>query len=407
MVHFIYGRTGSGKSKYVYSLAEKSAEKRHAIILVPEREAVTAERDCAELSGTADIDVVTFSRLCNFIFRKKGGLCENYIGKGAKKIIMYKTLRKLAPELSRYGAVSKNDSATVEKLLAARGELYRNMILPEELAHAAEELGDNPRVSEKFSDLAKIFSAYDADVASRWSEPDGALSRAIELCGDYFKDTDVYIDSFFTFTKEQYKMLSVIFSTANEVYVTLGYLPEYDKEKSSFISLYETDLRLRRTAKEAGVETDKTDTDFPRCERYSSDELAFLAENMFSPPGIESEYTGKPTNITVMNCSNVYSEANAVAADISKRVREGLRFRDMAVIMRETDDYSGIIDAALEKYGIPYFVSRRTDIESKALIRFILSAYACAMRNFRRNDIIDYIKTALSFISKSICYYSI
>ena len=84
MVHFIYGRTGSGKSKYVYSLAEKSAEKRHAIILVPEREAVTAERDCAELSGTADIDVVTFSRLCNFIFRKKGGLCENYIGKGAK-----------------------------------------------------------------------------------------------------------------------------------------------------------------------------------------------------------------------------------------------------------------------------------------------------------------------------------
>ena len=402
MVHFVYGRTGSGKSAYVYSLAESSAKERRAIILVPEREAVTAERDCAELAGAADMDIVTFSRLCNFIFRKKGGLCENYIGKGAKKIIMYNTLRALSPELSRYGAVSKNDSAIVEKLLAARSELYRNMILPEELSRAAEEFDGKPRISEKFADLAKVFAAYDANVAARWSEPDGAISRATDICGDYFENTDVYIDSFFTFTKEQYKLLSVIFSTANEVFVTLGYLPEYDREKSAFISLSETDMRLRRTAKEAGVGI-CDDVVLTRFGRYSNDELAFLAENMFSTPDVCAGYTEKPKNITVMNCANVYAEANAVAADVARRVREGGRYRDMAVIMRDTEDYTGIIDAALEKYEIPYFISRRTDIESKSLIRFIISAYACVSRNFRRNDIIDYIKTDYSGISHDEC----
>ncbi|MBQ9511130.1 MAG: PD-(D/E)XK nuclease family protein [Clostridia bacterium] len=399
MVHFIYGRTGSGKSEYIYSLAEKSAADRRAIVLVPDREAVMAERACAELTHTADIDVVTFSRLCNFIFRKKGGLCENYIGKGAKKIIMYNTLHALAPELKRYGAVSRGDSATVEKLLAARSELFRNMISPEELSEAAEEFSDRPRVSEKFSDIALIFSAYDTDVAKKWKEPDGALSRAIALSGDYFVGADVYIDSFFTFTKEQYKMLSVIFRTANEVYITLGYLPKYDREKSAFLSLSETDAKLKREAKESGAII-ADDVLFERSNRYSNEEIAFLAENMYSVPGISARYEAKPEKITVMSCANVYAEADAVSADIARRVRAGARYRDMAIIMRETDDYAGIIDAALEKYEIPYFLSKRTDIEGKALIRFIISAYACVTRNFRLRDVIDYIKTDYAGITQ-------
>lgn len=399
MVHFIYGRTGSGKSEYVYSLAERSADKRRVVVLVPEREAVTAERACAELAHTADIDVVTFSRLCNFIFRKKGGLCENYIGKGAKKIIMYNTLRSLAPELSRYGSVSRSDSATVEKLLAARAEFFRNMISPQDLSKAAEDFSERPRVAEKFSDIALIFSAYDADVAQKWSEPDGALSRATALCDDYFDGVDIYIDSFFTFTKEQYKMLSVMFRTANEVYITLGYLPRYDREKSAFLSLAETDSKLRREAKEANAVI-ADDVFFERSRRYSNDEIAFLAENMFSAPGIGASFEAEPEKITVLSCANVYSEADAVASDIARRVRAGARYRDFSVIMRETEDYSGIIDAALEKYEIPYFLSKRTDIEGKALIRFIISAYACAIRNFRLRDIIDYVKTGYAGVTQ-------
>lgn len=398
MLHFIYGRTGTGKSSLIYSLAQKSAQNKRTLILVPDREAVTAERDCADFSGAGNIDVVTFSRLCNFIFRKKGGLCENYIGAGAKKIIMYNVLRSLSPTLLRYGNVSGTDSVTVEKMLAARSELYRNMISPDELYRAAEKLSDKPRTFEKLSDISVIFSAFDAEVARKWSEPDGALSRATALCGDYFCGTDVYIDSFYTFTKEQYKMLSEIFSSADEVYITLAYLPESDRDGAAFVSLSETDTRLHSEAKKAGIAVALPQI-LSRAERYNNDEIAFLAENMFSGKNISARYTEAPHHIRVVSCANPYSEAEAVATDIARRVRGGMRYRDAAVIMRETGDYEGIIDAALEKYGIPYFLSRRADIDERPLVRFIYSVYSVVGRGFRCRDVIGYIKTDFAAIS--------
>ena len=72
MLHFIYGRTASGKSDLLYAKASESARSRQVFFIVPDREAVTAERKCAELDGGENIDVVTFSRLVNYIFRKKG-----------------------------------------------------------------------------------------------------------------------------------------------------------------------------------------------------------------------------------------------------------------------------------------------------------------------------------------------
>ena len=97
MIRFIYGKTGSGKTDAVFAEMEKSARERRTFLLVPDREAVAAESRAAELNGAQNIDVLTFGRLCNYIFRRYGGLCVDYIGAGAKKLIMRNTVKKLAP----------------------------------------------------------------------------------------------------------------------------------------------------------------------------------------------------------------------------------------------------------------------------------------------------------------------
>ena len=80
MVGFIYGRRGTGKSEFVYSRMEEAAKAGKVYLLVPDREAVMAESRVAELSGAGNMDVITFGRLCNYIFRAFGGLCADYIG---------------------------------------------------------------------------------------------------------------------------------------------------------------------------------------------------------------------------------------------------------------------------------------------------------------------------------------
>ena len=74
MVSFIYGRSGSGKSDCLFSAAERTVScGRHAYFLVPDREAVNAERSAAKRNLGADVDIITFTRLCDFGF-KLGGL---------------------------------------------------------------------------------------------------------------------------------------------------------------------------------------------------------------------------------------------------------------------------------------------------------------------------------------------
>lgn len=401
MLHFIYGRTASGKSDLLYAKASESARSRQVFFIVPDREAVTAERKCAELDGGENIDVVTFSRLVNYIFRKKGGICESYIGKGARKIIMCGVLCDTGDELECYGKLSRGDIPMINKLAEERTELYKNMITPEQLAETAELLSGKPKVQAKLRDLAKIFAAYDGETAKKWAEPNGAISKACEICDDFFNGSDVFIDSFMSFTKQQYEMLSVIFSRANETYITLGYVPEDDKGGAAFLSLEETDGRLRAVAKKAGAAIAPPVT-LSRRIRYKNKGIEYLAENMFSAKNY-TPLTGNCGDISIIECRNRYEEAEAVAADIAKRVRRGNRYRDMAIIVRDTENYIGIIDSELERAGIPYYVSRRTDINERGIVKFIYSAYACIGRGFRLNDIIEYIKTDYAGISRDDC----
>ena len=400
MIDFVYGRTGTGKSAELFSRAEKSAVGgRRVFILVPDRDAVAAESRASVLSGAGNIDVVTFRRLANYIFRSLGGICENYIGAGAKKVIMHGVLADLSPRLKDLGGVAKTDLRMTEKLVKARSEMMRNDIEPEALSDAAGRLAG--KTAAKLSDLSLIFSEFDRAVAEKWKDPDGMLSAAssLEKTAEFFVGCDVYIDAFTAFTSQQYGLLEKIFKGADNVCVSVAYEPDLDKNEPAFMTIENTDRTLRETAAKVGAAFEK-DTILRVPTRFESDELSFLSSHLWSSSrAVRASYDKKTENINIVSAATVYSEAEAVAVDICRKLRDGSRLRDIAVITRSTDEYKGVIDAVFEKYGIPYFVSEKTDISEMSLIKFVTAALAVARHGFMRDDVIAYIKTDLSGVS--------
>ena len=396
MLSFIYGRTGTGKSAELFLRAQSAAVSgKHVYILVPDRDAVIAERRASTLSGAGNIDVVTFRRLSNYVFRALGGICENYIGAGAKKAIMYGVLNSLSPRLSDYNNISKTDLNMTEKLVKARGEMMRNDIAPETLADAAARL--DGKTASKLSDLALIFSEFDAAVAQRWKDPDGMISAVCALDGtaDFFRGSEVYIDSFSAFTSQQYGFIEKMASGADNVVVSVAYEPDEDKNEPAFMTLENTDRVLKSVASRAGVKIgDSVVLRAPT--RYANDELSFLSKHLFSSSRLtRATFDGEAQNIRVIGAANAYAEAEAVAVDICRRIHGGARLYDIAVITRSTDEYKGVIDAVFDKYGIPYFISDKTDISEMSLIKFVTSALAVARHGFYTDDVISYIKTDL------------
>ena len=397
MVSFIYGRSGSGKSDCLFSAAERTVScGRHVYFLVPDREAVNAERSAAKRNLGADVDIITFTRLCDFVFRRYGGICKTYIDSGAKKIIMRRALTSLSPALSVYGGISDSDTNAVAELVKLRTDMARGKVTPKALMEASEKISENGRLSEKLSDIALIAAEYDALVSEKYDDPDSALSEAADKLrsSDFFSGCDVFIDSFAFFTKEQYEVISQIFRQAENVYISLAYDPTDDQSLAPFYNISETGRRLRASAYENGCET-APDTVLREAKRFDAPELSYLALNLWHEPGIKPVYRDKCSALRVICAANKTEEARAVACDIARRVRLGARYHDFAVISRRREDYAGIVDAMFRSYSIPYFLSARSDIMLLAPVRFIFAALEICRRGFTLENVITYIKTGL------------
>ena len=281
MIHFIYGKSGSGKTEKIFSEMERSDGK--VFLLVPDREAVAAESRTAELKNAQNADVLTFGRLCNYIFRRYGGLCVDYIGTGAKKLMMRNVMKKLSPALKEYGDV--NHFGIFEKMTELRTNCYHDKITPSDLEKAAKAIGEDVPLGAKAADLGIVFSAFDDEVASRFEDPDGMLSSAYALLmeHDFFHGADVFIDSFSSFSAQQYDILERIFRTAENVWITFPFVKE-EKDESAVYILADTERRVRNAVEKAGKRSETEETVLNGFQRYRSEDLVFLAENIVKKP---------------------------------------------------------------------------------------------------------------------------
>lgn len=408
MVKFIYGRSGSGKTEWLFETAEKAvSEGRHVYFLVPDREAVNTERAAAKRLLGADTDIITFKRLCDFVFRRYGGVCRTYIDAGAKKILMRRALTSLSPTLSVYGGISDSDTNIVNELVSLRTEMKHGKISASALMEASGKLSESKRLCEKLSDIALICSEYDALVSEKYSDPDSALSEAGDKLrgSDFFFGCDVFIDSFAFLSAEQYEIVSEIFRSAENVYVSMAYDPDYDSALTPFYDINEANRRLHALAYKNNC-TVLPDTVLREAPRFAAPELSYLALNLWHDEGVSPKYMEKCPALRVFSAADKTAEADFVACDIAKKIREGARYRDFAIILRHGADYAGIIDAMLRKYEIPYFFSVRSDIARLSPVRFVFAALDICRRGFTLENVLSYIKTGIPDTDEeSLCLF--
>ena len=216
MLHFIYGPCGSGKTTALYKYLESDIKQgKKAFFIVPEQETVAVERAVASLfpaSAQLNIDVLNFSRLCNKIFRAYGGLSYNFATKQIKALIMWNTLRELSPMLEEYKLYDITDFSLTQKMLAATKELKAYCISPHKLESACERIDADSSAYSKFRDISLIYSAYSSRLEESFEDSENDISKAIKIleANNFFKEANVYLDSFAGFTKQGYPRFSSI-----------------------------------------------------------------------------------------------------------------------------------------------------------------------------------------------------
>ncbi len=398
MIKFLFGNQFSNKTEYLCSLMRSDTDMgKSSVLLVPEQQAVAAERYTLEQlppSAQLTLEVLNFSRLYNRVCREYGGLCYSYIDKPLKHVLMWKALRDSAPLLTEYSENASSDSAFASQVLDCISELKSSCISVEMLESAADACrSENPHLSARLYDIALLYGTYDAYVNQKYTDSADDLSRLCDILGehDFFREKNVYIDSFSSFTYTEHNIIEKIFKGADNVYITVP-LPSPEYSDISTESIQNSFKILKKNAAKWG----KSEIIILPCnEKYSP--IKHLFDNIwdFGAAPVQSALPSCQDKIIMEMCNDSYAEAEAAASHILELLRGGARCRDIAIIMRDADKYKGIIEPTLEKLGIPFYMSEKTDICALSPVKFILSALRIKLYNWRKNDVISHIKTGL------------
>jgi len=406
MMTFLFGKSGSGKThRIMEEIGERLLAGESVILLCPEQEAVIAERRMTQRFGgripTARLEILNFGRLPERVFRVYGGLTAEELSDGGRRLLMHRAMTESAPFLREYSRCLE-DEAMIDRLLAAVAEFKMFCVRPGDLESAADALSpEYARLHDKLADLTLLYAVYEELLHREYRDPQDALDALDgvldETDGAFFAGYHVYLDGFNGFTAQQYRLIAHMLRHAASVTAALGCPPD-DESEWMLRKIYETKKNLFRLARDEGTEVRVLSlTENKRC---ASPALRHLTEHLWRMDGKHTDAPFVGDDLAVWACDTPFEEADAVAREICRYVAGGGRYRDITIITRDIARYEGILDATLERYGIPCYTSRRTGVMTKPFFRYLRHLFSLAIYGFSRNDIIGLIKTGCTSLDR-------
>lgn len=400
MVQFILGEAGTGKTELIYHQLRQSAQGgRKCILLIPEQYSFEAEKAVYQRLGAVlalQVEVLSFTRLANLVFRQCGGLAGHALDDCARVLLMSVTLEEVQDALTVYSRHPGNP-AFVSSMVAMVGEFKNAGVTPDGLKELSGQLPEGA-LREKLGELFMIYSVYQAFVDRSYVDQMDDLMRA----GGYLEETsvfqgyDVYCDGFKGFMAGEYTLLRYLLRDARNVTFSFSADGLSDAEEGTgvFSPVKRTIRRLIRMSGENGqsVQPPVIQREF---HRFQAPELCHIAAQMFRRP---EEYRGwrSGESVYLVQALNPYEEIEAAAGRICALVRErGMRYRDVAVIARSLEPYQTAIESVFRRYGIPYFMDKQVDAETHPLTTLLLTALEAVRGGMDTGKILRLAKSPL------------
>ena len=396
MLTILIGRAKTGKSDTMLRRMAELGESSQQILLVPEHASHQAEVDvCSACGDTASrhAEVLSFRRLGERVLSITGGIADVTLDNGGKLLTLQRALLETAPQMTVYRKPSQK-VGFLEQMLALFDELRSYEVTPEILYQQAQDI--DGATHDKLTDLSLLYAAYEARLRRPGLD---ARDRMTKLCdhleeSGYVRDKDIFIDGFTYFNAQERRALAIFLRQARSVTVTL--LGEVNSREEIFEPTLKTMSMLERLAASEGKPvkllslTNNDSSALGHLERH------FFGENL--------PYEGDSTVIRLREAATVYSEVEQTAADIRRLLAAGkCRCRDITVAARNMTEYAGTIETVFERYGIPVYLSRRSDILEKPVLSLLTGVLSSISNGYEYEDMFRWLKTGLAGLTAEEC----
>ncbi len=406
---FIFGPSGAGKSYYLYNhIIEESIRhpKRNYIVLVPEQFTMQTQMDLVRLhprKGILNIDVLSFGRLAYRVFEETGAGNLPVLDDEGKNLILRKIaddcegkLTVLSGNMKKLGYISEVKSVI--------SEFTQYDIGAEDIEKVMEVAGEDSRLSAKLKDILLLYQEFDQALNEKYMTKEELLDvlAGVVSQSEMLKNSTIVLDGFTGFTPVQNRLLRELMVYCRDVMVTVTMDPREDpytyRHPYQLFALGKHMVTsLMKLAQETDVEINSPVQleGNPPYRFRGHPELAFLERHLFRQEG--EVYEEKPDDIRILAARSPYEEAVSVAESIRALVREeGMRYREIGVIVTDMDTYGDELTRAFALYDIPVFMDHKRSILLNSFVEYLRSLIDMAVQNFTTDSVFRFLRTGLS-----------
>ena len=428
-IRFVIGRAGTGKTYHcLESIREElrvsSIGEPRLVLLVPEQASLQMERSLlsGDIKATNRAEVLSFNRLAGRIMQQVTGQERVALSPLARAMVLRSIVSRLQPQLRYYRKVERL-TGFLDQLGLTISEFIEEEILPGDLLTGAEGVKDNPNRAAKLRDLADVYQAYLEYLGNDRLDPSQYLRVARETLGncDYLKNARIWVDGFAGYTRQELLLLSELARRAGSAEVTMlidqasfdiaGSSEEIDPT-GIFAKPARSCRSMIRLFRMSGLELAEPLVFSPETNpRFAASmELARLEEGLlagFTAAGRgegESGGGGDSTaDVHLFELPDRRTEVDFAVSQVQNAVQKTqgrIRYRDVAIIVRDLDPYHDLLSAALAERNVPFFIDRRRSIAHHPVVEFLRSAAEVADSDFEIDRVRLLLKTGLLGITQ-------
>lgn len=405
-LQMITGRSGSGKSKYLEDVfideEMKDPSGPPLLYLVPDQMTFQAEKRFLKRlgKGTTRIRVTGFSRLAHMIIQEQGGGALVHLKQTGVNMLLRKITEDHKSEF-RVFEHATGTSGFIDKLESMITECKRYNQSAEDIEAMAEDESLPGGLKDKLYDLSLIMNRINEQTASVRLASEDDFSLAIEQVkhSEMLKEAMIAIDGYHHFSPLEEAFLHELMTVSKQVSMalTLDKLPHRAEVLDPFDLFFETANTAQRILIAAnhlqiGL---KPAVHFDERTRFQKKGLRHLEAMSHQRPADPSD---DHSGVNIVAAVNKRAEIRFIAREIRRLVRqENYRYKDIAVLSRNPDDYRDLIEHIFEEEQIPVFVDAKRSAIHHPLIEFVRSLLDMVSKNWRYDDVIRCLKTELTF----------
>ncbi|GMB08845.1 helicase-exonuclease AddAB subunit AddB [Thermolongibacillus altinsuensis] len=411
-LRFILGRSGSGKTtRCLQEIRQKLFEQPDGspiIYLVPEQMTFQSEYALIRtpnLGGMIRAQVFSFTRLAWRVLQETGGLSRYHLSQTGVHMLLRKIVEQNKDKFVLFGrAADKN--GFIEQLEKMMTECKRYCITPEQLQETEKQLRDEATAAEKvladkLSDVRLIYEQFEQELSRQYVDSEDYLRLLAEKVkhSRYLREAEVYVDGFHHFTPQEYMVLEQLLIHCKRVTIALTVDAPYNEQLPHDLHLFRMTGRTYHDLREMAL-----------LNNVAIEEVELLRENVRHRDRallhLEAHYDARPAvpfleqtdSIHICEAAHRRAEVEGIAREIVRLVRdEGYRYRDLALLIRNFDDYRDVLTTVFADYQIPYFMDEKEAMVHHPFIEFIRASLDVINTHWRYEAVFRAVKTDFFF----------